>query len=96
MGVDCYIETDSKITGLDRWYVFSEHFESGREYGSLYVIEKIKIIKTNLPDMLDLSTEDRSYYIRWCENALKIARNSISGFIIFYTTNDLCDNKRIP
>jgi len=86
MGVDCYLYDRKNYCSLDRWYVFSDFFEVGKEYSKEDMINGLKKLERN---MLIIDEEEWSYYEHWIKRVREIIERSESDVFIFYLDTNM-------
>lgn len=98
MGTDCYLFCDGEFHQLDRWYRFSDIFESTEMLSkeeSLKRLDSIlqKKVKSDwLETIKECQTanyqEEEDIFFYWLKEAKKIIETSKGTFLIFYTEHD--------
>lgn len=94
MGTDCYFYDGENYCSLDRWYVFSDAFESAKAYSTGEIFRgaselKKKISETSDAEWWDMHLSDKGYYEHWIEEVLKLAARSKSDRFIFFLDSDM-------
>ena len=97
MGVDCHIFDGEKCQSLDRWYVFEDLVESGKEYTKAEITSNLNILSDNIARFIsdveweEIRLSSKDYYMRWIIKAKEFVAESESDCFIFYTDTNLPD-----
>jgi len=94
MGIDCYLFDEKNYHSLDRWYVFSDFFESEKGYSKVKLLRELdnlqkEISTTSDEEWWEIYLSSREYYERWIKKAQEIVKQSKSDRFIFFLDSDM-------
>ena len=95
MGVDCKLKINNQYTSLDRWYVFSDEFQSGTLYVREEALKKLeslkdKIKKLNPAPIWGDGSDRTEYFLYWINLVYdKIKAVPAGTTSVIYNDNDV-------
>jgi len=94
MGTDCYFYDGENYCSLDRWYVFSDSFETDKVYSTGEIFKGVSALRKRISETSDKEWKEillgeKGYYEHWIDEVQKLAARSKSDEFIFFLDSDM-------